>query len=178
MIARLLLQAQGQQLLRRDVPWFEGAEAQSWFLTSVQQEVVSLANGPGFLSETLRQVQESSDPRAEFNFPWSGSASPLPPGNQCRLVPLPRFPSAFSMARRDAADQVALAHNGALVMLEREAGEILESLCAASGATVGSLFEECESKMPRDRISAHLAELVRLGLVAARPPGEAADAEA
>jgi ribosomal protein L16 Arg81 hydroxylase len=37
MIARLLLQAQGRHLLRRDVPWFQGAEAQSRFLTSVQQ---------------------------------------------------------------------------------------------------------------------------------------------
>jgi hypothetical protein len=92
------------------------------------------------------------------------------------LPPLSRFPSAFSMARRD--DQVSLADNGALVMLEREAGEILELICGSRGATVRGLLEECENNMPRDRAFAHLAKLIRLGLVAARPPDEGADSVA
>lgn len=169
MIGRLLLTAQRQQLLRRDIPSFESAEARSSFLTLVQQELIYMANGPIFLGDMLRDMQEASDPRTEFNFPWCAAVLHLNPGSPFRLIPLLRFPSAFSMAFRVTSDQVVIPHNGTPVTFDWEAGEILEVICASHGATVQSLLEESESKMPHDRILAHVAELVRLGLVAARP---------
>ncbi len=170
MIGRLMLKAQGQQLLRRDIPWFQSAEAQSSFLTSAQLELVRLMNEPGLLADLLRDARETSDPRAEFNFPWSAATDPIPPSNECQLFPLLRFPSAFSVARWAHAAELILPHNGAPVTIESEAGEILELICASPGRTVHDLFEKCQGKMSRKCLVARLGELVRFGLVAARPP--------
>jgi hypothetical protein len=177
MMARLALRAQQRHFLRRDIPRFLGADARSSFLTQVQSELASMAHAPGLLNELLHEEQESSEPRVEFNFPWSAAEDPLPTGDY-RLVPLLRFPLAFSMARHAAAaDHLVLSHNDAPVSLDCEAGEIMETICANSQMTVGGLFKECESKMPRERMLAHVRELVGLGLVAARPAATGSEQE-
>lgn len=169
MLAWLLGKAHEQQLLRKDIPRFQAAGVQSSFLTMAQRELVHLANEPGLLLDLLRELQESSDPRAEFHFPWSAAANPLPPFGDWRLIPLLRFPAAFSMGWRVTTEEVMLPHNGAAVKLDWEAGRILELICASSGATVRSLVDSCGDQMPRDRVLGHLLELIRLGLVTIRP---------
>jgi hypothetical protein len=168
-IARLLLKALEQPYLRADVPRFQGPEARSAFLTTVQREVMSLANAPGLFTEFLREMQESSDLRCEFNFPWSATGHPLPMGGECRLVPLLRFPSAFSLASRAACDRLLLPYNGVPVELDWEAGEILEMICACRGPMVAGVIEKYRATISPDRIVAHVEQLIRLGLVAARP---------
>lgn len=176
MMARLLGKAQERELMRKDVPRFQNAEVQSSFLTLAQQELVSLANAPGLVRDLVRELQETSDPRAEFHFPWSAAANPLPPYDDWRLVPLLRFPAAFSMAWRVTTEQVLVPHNGTAVKLDWEAGSILEVICGSSGATVRGLLDICADRMPRDRVLDHLSELFRAGLVTSRPPAEGAGA--
>lgn len=172
MMARLLVKAGEREVMRRDIPRFQTADLQSAFLTRAQEEIVALANAPGLVRDLLREMQEASDPRTSFHFPWSAAAMPLPPRDDCRLVPLLRFPSAFSMGWRVTTGHVVLPHNRAAVKIDWAAGTMLELICSPGGTTWGNLLDNFENTIPRDRALGYLSELIGLGLVATADPLE------
>jgi hypothetical protein len=166
----MLGRAHEREIMRTDIPRFQDAESRSAFLTCVREDLVAMANSPGLLRDALKEIEESADPRVEFHFPWAATINPVPPSRDCQIVPLLRFPSAFTMASRLGRAQVVLPHNGAAVQLEREAGIILGLICESPGITIRGLVNRSEREIPSDNVLPHISELLKIGLVTTREP--------
>jgi hypothetical protein len=155
----------GNHEMQQDIPRFGTANAQSAFLATVQREVANATATPGLLLGFLRDAREMSEPRVCFNLPWSAEAVPLPPSEECVVVPLFRFPTRDALRRSLSRDAVEVFFDGKFLQLDDSSALMLDLLCVESSLDVKTLFERCGAHMTPESTKHSFCELVKAGLV-------------
>ncbi len=169
-ILRLADSLRAKEVARADIPLFRQAEHQARYITHMQHEVVKSITQPGMLTGVLDQIRDWAEPLVEFCLPWSADARPTPPSLVYRLVLLMRFPSSGLFARHRGDGWIDLPHNGHLVRFDEGVIALLERLARHPTPTVGELVSEYAPLMGEEVVVDHISDLIRSGLLSARPP--------
>lgn len=166
---RVLRRAEERKLMRADIPRNVSVDASSAYLTSLQVELNELATEPGLVLNTLRDLRQAHDPCVEFQLPWTVAANPLPPSDEYVLIPLLRLLEEEMWTHPRPDGKCHIPFNGRVLGLDQEMATVLGNIWGRPLLTVSELLRSSSHGLPTDRVLRYLSEMIKIGIVTARP---------